>query len=130
MKETRDIIKSIVVLLVICLVVSAALAVVNSFTAPVSAANAAERENEARRAVIPDAADFKAVGLTLPDGVVSAYPTDTGFAAWTGTSFAAPQVVGAVAALIGDGRSGREALAALRDESAPRPGVGHVLDQA
>ena len=73
MKETRDIIKSVVVLLVICLVVSAALAVVNSFTAPVSAANATERENEARRAVIPEAVDFKAVDLTLPDGVVSAY---------------------------------------------------------
>ena len=53
MKEKKDIVKSIVVLFVICLVVSAALAVVNSFTAPVSAANATERENEARRAVIP-----------------------------------------------------------------------------
>ena len=50
MKEKKDIVKSIVVLFVICLVVSAALAVVNSFTAPVSAANATERENEARRA--------------------------------------------------------------------------------
>ena len=48
------------------------------------------------------------------DGVVSAYPPvagqdegdiGTGFAAWTGTSFAAPQVVGVLAALIGDGRS-------------------------
>ena len=38
MKEKKDIVKSIVVLFVICLVVSAALAVVNSFTAPVSAA--------------------------------------------------------------------------------------------
>ena len=73
MKEKKDIVKSIVVLFVICLVVSAALAVVNSFTAPVSAANATERENEARRAVIPDAAEFKAVDAALPDGVVSAY---------------------------------------------------------
>ena len=37
MKAKNDIVKSIVVLFVICLVVSAALAVVNSFTAPVSA---------------------------------------------------------------------------------------------
>ena len=29
--------------------------------------------NEARRAVIPDAAEFKAVDAALPDGVVSAY---------------------------------------------------------
>ena len=68
MKEKKDIVKSIVVLFVICLVVSAALAVVNSFTAPVSAANATERENEARRAVIPDAAEFKVVDAALPDG--------------------------------------------------------------
>ena len=74
MKEKKDIVKSIVVLFVICLVVSTALAVVNSFTAPVSAANAAGRENEARRAVIPDAADFQPVELALPDGVVSAQP--------------------------------------------------------
>ena len=73
MREKKDIVKSIVVLFVICLVVSAALAVVNSFTAPVSAANATERENAARRAVIPDAAEFKAVDAVLPDGVVSAY---------------------------------------------------------
>ena len=73
MKEKKDIIKSIAVLFVICLVVSAALAVVNSFTAPVSAANAAAREDEARRAVIPEAAEFRPVELTLPDGVVSAY---------------------------------------------------------
>ena len=72
-EQKKDIVKSIVVLVVICLVTSAALAIVNSFTAPVSAANATERENAARRAVIPDAADFKTVDLALPDGVVSAY---------------------------------------------------------
>ncbi|MBR6766925.1 MAG: FMN-binding protein, partial [Clostridia bacterium] len=41
--------------------ISGALAVVNSFTAPVSAANAAVREDEARRQIIPDAARFEAV---------------------------------------------------------------------
>ncbi|TQS41188.1 S8 family peptidase [Cryptosporangium phraense] len=61
------------------------------------------------------------------DGVVSAYPAGSGFAAWTGTSFAAPQVVGALAGKIGDGQTGPEALAALRAESSPRPNVGHVL---
>ena len=43
MKNTQEIRKSIVVLVVICLLTSAALAVVNHFTAPVSAANAAAR---------------------------------------------------------------------------------------
>lgn len=42
--KKADVIKSIVVLAVICLVISGALAVVNSFTSPVIAAAAAERE--------------------------------------------------------------------------------------
>ena len=74
MTKKKDIIKSIVVLFVICLVVSAALAVVNHFTAPVSAANAAAREVEARKALIPEADDFILVSeVKLPDAVVSAY---------------------------------------------------------
>ena len=40
MSEKQGIIKAVVVLVVICIVISGALAVVNSFTAPVSAANA------------------------------------------------------------------------------------------
>ena len=43
MKNTKEIRKSIVVLVVICLLTSAALAVMNHFTAPVSAANAEAR---------------------------------------------------------------------------------------
>lgn len=61
MNEKRDIIKSIVVLTLICIVISGALAVVNGFTAPVSAANAAVREDEARRQIIPDAVSFEKV---------------------------------------------------------------------
>ena len=41
--KNKEIVKSIVVLVVICLLTSAALAVVNHFTAPVSAANADRR---------------------------------------------------------------------------------------
>lgn len=74
MNQKKDIIKSIVVLFVICLVVSAALAVVNHFTAPVSEANAIARENEARREMIPEADDFIRVSeVKLPEAVVSAY---------------------------------------------------------
>ena len=49
MSEKQGIIKAVVVLVVICLVISGALAVVNSFTAPVSAANAEARETAARQ---------------------------------------------------------------------------------
>ena len=49
--KNKEIVKSIVVLVVICLLTSAALAVVNHFTVPVSAANAeARRENDKMRA--------------------------------------------------------------------------------
>ena len=74
MSEKREIIKSIAVLTLICIVISGALAVVNSFTAPVSTANAAAREEEARRQVIPGAAEFHLIeNATLPAQIVSAY---------------------------------------------------------
>lgn len=77
--QKKDIIKSIVVLVVICLVVSGALAVVNSFTAPVSVANAAAREDEARKALIPEAESFKQeTEVKLPEAVVNAFRAEKG----------------------------------------------------
>lgn len=74
MSEMRDIIKSIAVLTLICIVISGALAGVNSFTAPVSSANAAIREDEARRQIIPDAASFEKVeNIGFADCIVAAY---------------------------------------------------------
>ena len=74
MSQKKDIIKSILVLTIICVVISGALAVVNSFTAPVSAANAAIREDEARRAVVPDAASFEKVeGVEISSRISAAY---------------------------------------------------------
>ena len=73
MKNTKEIRKSIVVLVVICLLTSAALAVVNHFTAPVSKANAEARAEQARLDAVPDAASFQLVETTLPEEVVSAY---------------------------------------------------------
>ena len=54
MKNTKEIRKSIVVLVVICLLTSAALAVVNHFTAPVSKANAEARAEQARLDAVPE----------------------------------------------------------------------------
>lgn len=74
MSEKREIFRSIAVLTLICIVISGALAVVNSFTAPVSGANAAAREDEARRQLIPDAAQFILIENTaFPAQIVSAY---------------------------------------------------------
>ena len=61
MSEKQGIIKAVVVLVVICFVISGALAVVNSFTAPVSKANAEARETAARQELIPEASDFEQV---------------------------------------------------------------------
>ena len=72
MSEKQGIIKAVVVLVVICLVISGALAVVNSFTAPVSAANAEARETAARHELIPEAG-FEQVTDGLPENVLSAY---------------------------------------------------------
>ena len=71
--KNKEIVKSIVVLVVICLLTSATLAVVNHFTAPVSAANAEARAQQARLDAVPEAASFEPIELALPDGVVGAY---------------------------------------------------------
>ena len=78
MSEKKEIIKSIVVLVVICLVVSGLLAVVNSFTAPVSASNAEARATAARQEVIPAASEFTLLEADLPDSIVSAYCAKNG----------------------------------------------------
>ena len=70
--KNKEIVKSIVVLVVICLLTSAALAVVNHFTAPVSAANAEARAQQARLDAVPDAADFAPIEAALPSGVDAA----------------------------------------------------------
>ncbi len=98
MSEKRDMIRSIAMLTLICIVISAALAVVNSFTSPVSQANAAARENEMRRQVIPDAAVFTPVeSAQLSPQIISAYTAqdDAGKAAGCvftvkGTGFGGP----------------------------------------
>ena len=71
--KTKTLIKSIVVLTVICIAISAALAVVNSFTAPIIAADAAERENASRQQVLPQASTFTPVTGAFPATVTGAY---------------------------------------------------------
>lgn len=72
--STKTLIKSIVVLAVICLVISAALAVVNSFTAPVIEEARVQRETASRQAVLPQAASFEPLQSDrLPDSITGAY---------------------------------------------------------
>lgn len=64
----KDSIKSIVVLLVICLVASAALAAVNSFTAPLIEKSENEKVQKSLLVVMPDGKNFRELD-SLPEGV-------------------------------------------------------------
>ena len=67
-------IKSIAVLVVICIVISGALAVVNSFTAPVIEKARADRETASRMKLLPEASGFRKISLEgLPESITSAY---------------------------------------------------------
>lgn len=70
----KTIVKSVVVLAVICLVIAGALAVVNSFTAPIIEQGRIDRETASRQQVLPDAADFELLeNENLPATVTGAY---------------------------------------------------------
>lgn len=78
----KDFVFPIVALTAICLLISAALAFTNSFTAPVIAKAAAERAEAARVEVIPDAEGFELLTIDgLPPTVKEAYKTtnDVGY---------------------------------------------------
>ncbi len=57
----QEYIKPIVVLVVICLVVSALLALTNALTAPVIEKNAQEEARRIRQSVLPDSKDFEEI---------------------------------------------------------------------
>ena len=78
-----DFVVPIVVLTVICLVSSAALAVTNDITAPIISQAEQEAAEQARLEVLPDASGFTLVELSSPlDGVDEVYKADNdvGFA--------------------------------------------------
>ena len=64
----KDSIKSIVVLLVICLVASAVLAAVNSFTSPLIEKSENEKVRKSLLVVMPEGKNFKELD-SLPEGV-------------------------------------------------------------
>ena len=69
----KEMLKSIVVMLVICIVGSGILAVVNHFTAPLIEAGAIQREEASRQASLPAAAEFEVLSTEgLPESIQSA----------------------------------------------------------
>jgi len=82
MSVRKDFILPIIVLSVICLVVSGALAVVNNLTKPVIEKADAERAAAARKEIIPAADNFELLQIDdLPKRVIEAYraTNDTGY---------------------------------------------------
>ena len=70
----NDFVMPVVVLVLICMVISGALALTNSFTKPVIEEAAALREAEARNEIIPSATGFDLVEFDgLPDTVRAVY---------------------------------------------------------
>ena len=126
MSEKQGIIKAVVVLVVICLVISGALAVVNSFTAPVSAANAEARETAARQELIPEAGSFEQVTEGLPENVLSAYAgkaADGSVAGYvittSGKGFGG--TIQVMVAISPEGRQTRATMASMRGRTALFP---------
>ena len=75
----KEIIMPVVVLAVICLVITAALAFTNSKTAPVIALAAEERAEAARHEAIPEATGFTRLDVEgLPETIKEVYASDNG----------------------------------------------------
>ncbi len=75
----KDFLKSVLVLGVLCLIISAALAITNSKTAVIIAAAATEEAELARQAVLPEADSFTKLNVSgLPSTVTEVYKADNG----------------------------------------------------
>lgn len=69
MKKLNENVKSVIVLTVICLVVTALLAFTNSFTSPIIGKTRAEKIQKSLKSVLPNAEGFEEV--VLPEGAPS-----------------------------------------------------------
>ena len=120
--------KPIVVLSVICVGVTAALAATNEVTAPIIEAARIEAENAARLQVLPEADDFTEVTGIAVDGVSAVYEANNGAGYVFTTS--ARGYGGDVVVMVGINADG--AIEALTVTShGESPGIGtNVVDSA
>lgn len=94
-----EMIKPIVVLTLICLILSAILAVTNNVTAPIIEAAEIAAAEAARAEVLPEADGFTQVDGTFGDHVVGAYKADNG--------------AGYVVQVLEDGYGGKNSLSVM-----------------
>ena len=73
MKKKNDSLKSLIVLISICLVIAVAMAVINSVTAPKIDEASKKAEQEALRTVLADATEFEKIEGDYPETVKAVY---------------------------------------------------------
>ena len=78
MSNWNKIFKPIVVLCVICIVMTGALAATNSVTAPIIEAATIAAQNKARTELLPEADNFTMVEGLAVENVIEAYTADNG----------------------------------------------------
>lgn len=122
----NDLLKPVVVLTVICVIVSAALAAVNSITAPIIAAAAAEAANAARYELLPEADGFEAIEVEV-EGVTEMYKAtnDAGYViSAQGNGFGGN---GSVKMMVAYDNEGTIISCKVIDCSAETPGIGDKI---
>ena len=128
MNNWKRIWKPIVVLSVICVIVTGALAATNEVTAPIITQAKIEAENAARLAVLPDADGFTEVtGITV-DGVSAVYTANNGVGAAITAS--AKGYGGDVVVMVGIGSDGNITSIEVTEQKETQ-GIGsNVVDSA
>ena len=74
----KDFVAPVLALTLVCLIMSGALALGNSITQPIIEEAAAERAENARRDIIPEADGFELLEIEMPGGVTEAYRATNG----------------------------------------------------
>ena len=98
----QDFIMPIAVLLIICIIVTGALAATNELTAPIIAQSASDRAAASMREILPEADEFTAIDLTeemIENGVTEMYD-----------AIAGDEQVGYIAVSSADGYGGKSSI--------------------
>ena len=122
----NDLLKPVVVLTVICIVVSAALAAVNGVTAPIIAEAAAKAADAARYELLPEADGFEAIEVEV-EGVTEMYKATNGVGyviSSQGNGFGGN---GSVKMMVAYDNDGKILSCKVIDCSAETPGIGDKI---
>lgn len=120
-------VKSISVLVIICIVISGILAVVNSFTAPVIEEARIARENASRLQLLPGVTGFRRISLEgMPASITSAYSGQDAYSNIEGYVFSAGHkgFDGTISVMVSFGLDGRILNVATMDVTSETKTLG------